>query len=367
LSLSLVLSAMGLLQDMTSDGLSLEPITVCGRINSAAFQKAKAVAETVALPSLTLKPLLPTEYDLYIEKLRSEMGGLAWAHASGAAAFTATDFVGDEVALIAWLRSKGVAAAVPAISKSWEEVAEDAYFAFLQSSGLTYTFLEFTMDGQSFGNLIFELYSDRVPKTAANFEALCTGEKGVSDGVKLHYLGSKIHRIFQDGWLQGGDIVDGTGAGGASSIGEPLPDENFCVAHDTPGVLGMASTGHHTALSQFYITLRPMPTFDRKYVAFGRLIDGLQLLRFLGSLKTKNDKPMGELVISNCGTVSAAILGGYNTEAAAIKLQALQRTKLAKQRVRKEKKEKEKKEEGNAATKVQASRRGQMARRKNKQ
>ena len=93
------------------------------------------------------------------------------------------------------------------------------------------------------------------------------------------------------GWIQAGDVETGTGAGGASAFGEPLPDESFAVAHELPGVLGMANTGPHSATSQFYITTRPMPTFDRKYVAFGRLIEGGKLLDFIAAFKTKLGTP----------------------------------------------------------------------------
>ena len=54
--------------------------------------------------------------------------------------------------------------------------------------------------------IIFQLFSDRVPKTCANFKALCTGEKGVSEetDLKLAYANSLFHRIVRNGWIQGG-------------------------------------------------------------------------------------------------------------------------------------------------------------------
>jgi len=65
------------------------------------------------------------------------------------------------------------------------------------------------------------LYTKTSPRTCANFKALCTGEKGVSEttGVRLSYTNSLIHRIVAGGWIQGGDIVDGSGSGGESIYG----------------------------------------------------------------------------------------------------------------------------------------------------
>ena len=67
-----------------------------------------------------------------------------------------------------------------------------------------------------------QLFTKTCPKTCANFKALCTGEKGVSEstGVNLSYLNTLIHRIVPGGWVQGGDIIDGTGNGGESIYGK---------------------------------------------------------------------------------------------------------------------------------------------------
>ena len=119
-------------------------------------------------------------------------------------------------------------------------------------------------------------------RSCANFEMLCTG----SNPKKLTYEGSVIHRIMHGGWIQGGDIVTGSGVSGASAYGQPLPDENFSIPHDQPGVLGMANTGPHSALSQFYVTTRELPAFDNKFVAFGRVIDGMKLLDFMSQYAT---------------------------------------------------------------------------------
>ena len=65
-----------------------------------------------------------------------------------------------------------------------------------------------------------------------------------------------------------------------SALGGPIPDESFEICHDQPGVLGMCNNGHHTAASQFYVTLRASVSLDKSYVAFGRLIDGCAAARY---------------------------------------------------------------------------------------
>jgi cyclophilin family peptidyl-prolyl cis-trans isomerase len=60
------------------------------------------------------------------------------------------------------------------------------------------TFFDITIGGAPAGRITFKLYDNVVPKTAENFRALCTGEKGVgSSGNKLAYEGSGFHRVIK--------------------------------------------------------------------------------------------------------------------------------------------------------------------------
>jgi peptidylprolyl isomerase len=82
-------------------------------------------------------------------------------------------------------------------------------------------FFDVEIGGQPAGRIIMGLFGETVPKTAENFRALCTGEKGLGkvNNKPLHYEGSKFHRVIPDFMIQGGDFTHGTGIGGESIYG----------------------------------------------------------------------------------------------------------------------------------------------------
>lgn len=163
-------------------------------------------------------------------------------------------------------------------------------------------FLDISIDLAPIGRLIFELYCDACPRTCTNFQVLCTGTSGFSErGIKLHYKDSIFHRVVKNGWVQGGDIVEGRGDDGESIYGPTFEDENFSVPHNKRGVLGMVNKGHHTNGSQFYITLQATPYLDKKYVAFGQLIEGTEVLRRLELVPTENERPLVLCSITDSG------------------------------------------------------------------
>lgn len=90
--------------------------------------------------------------------------------------------------------------------------------------------------------------------------------------------GSRFHRVIKDFMIQGGDISGGNGTGGESIYGLTFDDENFQVEHDIKGMLSMVNSGPNTNNSQFFITMAPASHLNGKYVVFGEVIKGMEVL-----------------------------------------------------------------------------------------
>ncbi|RLM54601.1 peptidyl-prolyl cis-trans isomerase CYP95 isoform X3 [Panicum miliaceum] len=151
--------------------------------------------------------------------------------------------------------------------------------------------------------MVFELFADVVPKTAENFRALCTGEKGVGKTTisPLYYRGTKFHKIMKGLMAQGGDFSKNNGTGGESIYGGTFEDENFVLRHDDRGLLSMANTGPNTNGSQFFITFKPAPHLDRKNTVFGKLILGDDVLKKIECVDVDGLTPLVRVKIVNCG------------------------------------------------------------------
>lgn len=164
-------------------------------------------------------------------------------------------------------------------------------------------YFSITIGGHRAGKIVMKLFHKTVPKTAANFKALCTGEKGTGQsGKPLHFKGSSFHRVIKDFMLQGGDFTHGNGTGGESIYGETFRDENFKYEHNKPGMLSMANAGPHTNGSQFFVTTVPTPHLDGKHVVFGKVMKGMKIVKRIENLKVNaDDKPFEKVVIADCG------------------------------------------------------------------
>ncbi|KAK3096320.1 Peptidyl-prolyl cis-trans isomerase-like 1, partial [Teratosphaeriaceae sp. CCFEE 6253] len=146
------------------------------------------------------------------------------------------------------------------------------------------------------GPIVCELYTAHAPNTCHNFATLAARD---------YYANTPFHRIIPDFMIQGGDPT-GTGRGGASIYGEKFADEIHAeLKHTGAGVLSMANSGPDTNGSQFFITLAPTPWLDGKHTIFGRVRGGMGVVRRMGMVKTKEDRPEEEIVI-----VKARVGGG---------------------------------------------------------
>jgi peptidyl-prolyl cis-trans isomerase A (cyclophilin A) len=161
----------------------------------------------------------------------------------------------------------------------------------------TYAHFETTL-----GNFTAELFEDKTPKTVANFTGLAEGTrewthpKTREKHQTPYYDGIIFHRVIQGFVIQGGDpLGQGYGGPGYQFEDEFHPD----LRHDRMGILSMANAGPNTNGSQFFVTLGPTPHLDRKHSVFGAVIEGLDVVKKIGSVAVdRNDRPTTPVVMN---------------------------------------------------------------------
>lgn len=167
-------------------------------------------------------------------------------------------------------------------------------------------FFDMEIDGKKAGRIQMELFKTISPKTAENFRALCTGEKGVGkSGKKLHYKGSIFHRVIPGFMCQGGDFTNHNGTGGESIYGNKFDDEwydnELFITHNSPGMLSMANSGKNTNGSQFFLTTSRCKWLDCKHVVFGQVEDGWDVVKAVEAVGSAGGSTAKTVVIADCG------------------------------------------------------------------
>ncbi|MES1905226.1 MAG: hypothetical protein MHPSP_001914 [Paramarteilia canceri] len=164
----------------------------------------------------------------------------------------------------------------------------------VQQSSRSQVYFDIQIGSKNAGRIVFELFNDIVPKTAENFRALATHEKGFG------YKGSKFHRVIDGFMAQGGDFTNHNGTGGKSIYGTKFEDENFDYKHEEPYLLSMANAGPNTNGSQFFITFAKTSWLDGKHVVFGKVIEGTNVVEEMQKFGSSSGKTSSEIKIVDC-------------------------------------------------------------------
>ena len=144
-------------------------------------------------------------------------------------------------------------------------------------------------------NFKIELYAKECPETVWNFVNLAEGRQESPAKSGPYYDGLIFHRVI-DGFMIQGGCPEGSGRGGP---GYKFGDEcTPTLRHETAGILSMANAGPGTNGSQFFITLAPTPHLDGRHTVFGKVIEGMDIIKNIGSTRTgMMDRPVTDVTI----------------------------------------------------------------------
>lgn len=210
------------------------------------------------------------------------------------------------------IRDYGIEDAEIANTMQFQREAKERSLDAIKATGHPTVYMEFFKTSQkegeedeSFGKVVIELLDNICPEACDNFIKLCTGTCGSDGDVRLWYKDCPLHRLVANGWVQTGDIVDGSGSNSRSATGEFIRDESFSVEFNSNigGIVGYSSSGPHGNGSQFFITLGTCEWMNCTKVGFGRVIEGYTTLFKLNKTSCRNQRPDPRIYIGDCGLV----------------------------------------------------------------
>jgi len=275
-------------------------VLLAGRIDDAGFQRARAAArwaEASNFITLELSELFEFEWDTWRINNKSQYN--AWEESINHIVAINGDADEDYQDFYSFCEEKFKYE--ESEENDYSVIANDAKLNRMKNSNNMYCFLKFRQEGEIIQpSLTLELYKTDAPKTCKNFKNLCEAE-----GEDNKYKGTYVHRIVPNGWIQMGDTKNGSkGDSGHSSFEKQyFPDETFSISHNARGMVGMANSGPHSNQSQFYITLEAKKYLDKKYVCFGKVIEGTALLDLIERVHTFNERPVKPIEIAECGVI----------------------------------------------------------------
>jgi cyclophilin family peptidyl-prolyl cis-trans isomerase len=188
--------------------------------------------------------------------------------------------------------------------------------------GSSKAFLEFSTEGwKETKRIELELATAALPKTCYNFLKLCQGYALSDDPHTLGYKNTIVDKIEKTTGICLGDVyLEGGKAGRCHpTVGKhhySFPDEGFILSHGaTPGTLSMLSSGVHKNDSRFLITTSLSNHLDGRFVAFGRVSEGMDVIYDMSRMFSKRGKPANDITLVDCG-----VLEGYDFSAEELKI-----------------------------------------------
>lgn len=185
--------------------------------------------------------------------------------------------------------------------KYYESLCKIEYESFLKTHKSKFIYMKMNICQKL---IVFELFNDICPITSTNFFNLCLNNEIKQGNQVFSYVNCEVFRVVRNGFLQSGDIKNFSSSTrqGKSSNAE-FEDENFIVKHDHPGILGMVKNKclPHSNQCQFYITFNSLSSFDGKFVAFGRVVKGFDVIKHISEVETYMQKPVVKIFIEKTG------------------------------------------------------------------